>query len=131
MEIENSVEENEHYRQHIQDFGKYLKGDWKRWTVMQIKQAMVQGKTTMYLFTMKRKDWKKAKNILNFWKDIPEKDIKYYHKQANVIITNDWLRSVIDYLNDIGMEWMPVATQSTESLTLNYNQIHAIIKYTF
>ena len=90
---------------------------------------MVQGKNTMYLFSMKGKDWKKAKNILNFWKDIPENDLKYYHKETNVIITNEWLRTVIDYLSAIGMEWMPVATQSTESLTLNFNQIHAVIKY--
>jgi hypothetical protein len=123
MELESQ------YRQHLEDFGKYLKSDWKRWSVMQIKQAMVQGKNTMYLFSMKGKDWKKAKNILNFWKDIPENDLKYYHKETNVIITNEWLRTVIDYLSAIGMEWMPVATQSTESLTLNFNQIHAVIKY--
>lgn len=122
---------NQHleYRQHLQQFGTYLKSDWKRWSIMQIKQAMIQGKITMHLFNMKKKDYKKAKNVLNFWKPIPEEDIKYYHKKSNLIITNAWLRSVIDYLEDIGVGWIPFATQSTESLTLNFNQIHAKIIY--
>ena len=128
-EIDGIDELHKQYRQHLEDFGKYLKNDWKRWSIMQIKQAMIQGQNSMYLFNMGKKDWKKAKNISNFWKPIPEEDLKYYHKQTNVIVTSGWLRTVIDYLGDIDIEWMPVATQSTESLTLNFNQIHAIIKY--
>ena len=68
---------------------------------MQIKQAMVQGKQTLNLFYIKKQDWKKAKNITNFWKPIPQNDIKYYNAKTNIIITNDWLRSVIDFLDDI------------------------------
>lgn len=128
-----SFDENshEHYRVHLSEFGGYLKEDWKRWAVMQIKQAMVQGRNTLYLFTMKKKDWKTGKTVLNFWKKNPIaiEDQKYYHTKTNVIITNKWLRSVIDFLTDIGLEWYPVATQNTETWTMNYNQIHGIIKY--
>lgn len=128
-----SFDENshEHYRNHLSEFGTYLKQDWKRWAVMQIKQAMIQGKSTLYLFTMKKKDWKHGKTVLNFWKKNPisEQDQKYYHADSNVLITDRWLRTVIDFLTDIDLEWFPVATQNTETWTMNYNQIHAILKY--
>ena len=38
MELESQ------YRQHLEDFGKYLKSDWKRWSVMQIKPGNGSGK---------------------------------------------------------------------------------------
>ena len=120
------------YKNHLEEFGEYLKSDWKRWAVMQIKQAMMQGKTTIYLFNLGKKDWIKAKNIKNFWKKeniLPPPDQKYYRKEENVLITNVWLRNVIDFLDDIGVQWFPVATQAIETLTMKYNQIHAIIKY--
>ena len=129
--MSNLEHNNEQYRIHLEEFGQYLQEDWKRWAMMQIKQSMVQGKQTIFLFTMKKKDWKHGKTAFNFWKKqfIPEEEMKYYNPKTNVLITNDWLRSVIDFLEDIGLGWYPVATQNTETLTLNYNQIHGIIHY--
>lgn len=119
------------YREQLDDFIKYLRDDWKRWAIMQIKQAMLEGKTSLFLCNMKKTDWRKGKTLLNFWKDNPvePKDNKYYHEQTNVIITNKWIRKIIDFLTDVGAGWLPVASQKYETFTLNYNQLHILIKY--
>ena len=131
--VEPSECENSHekYRIHLQEFSKYLNEDWKRWAIMQIKQSMLQGRRTIYLFGLKKNDWKHGKTVLNFWKKkfVSDKEIKYYNSKTNVFITNKWLRSVIDFLEDIGLGWRPVSTQNTETITLNYNQIHGEIHY--
>lgn len=131
MADDNHHKTHEQYRIHLEQFREYLQEDWKRWAVMQIKQSMVQGQRTIFLFTMEKKDWKHGKTVFNLLKKkiIPESDVKYYNEKTNVLITNKWLRSVIDFLEDIGLEWYPVATQNTETLVMNYNQIHGIIPY--
>jgi len=131
MNDEEIATQHEAYRTQLTEFARYLRQDWKRWAFMQIKQAMIEGKHSLYLFNIQKNDWKKGKTILNFWKKdaISIEDEKYYNPETNVLITNKWLRTVIDFLFDLGLEWMPVATQMYETLTINYNQIHVLIKY--
>jgi hypothetical protein len=120
---------NNEYRQELLDYGSCLLQDWRKWTVLQIKDAMLHGKKSMHIFDMKNGEWKKAKNFFNFWKKVPDSELKYYHTETNVLIIDENLRKCIDFILDLGLEWFPYASQPFETVTLKYNQIHCTLKY--
>lgn len=123
---------HQQYKNHIIDFRKYLESDWKRWSVMQIKQAMVQGLRAIHLFDIKKKDYVYGKTIKNFWKKnpVPESELKYYHEKTNILITGKWVKEVIDFITDIGMDWTPDSNERYESISVKYNKLFIKIPYT-
>ena len=109
------------YKEHLSDFYNFLKSDWKRWCVMQIKQSMINGNNDIFLTCFKRSKWERRFNIT---KKIPLNELKYFNKKKHVFIIDKWLRNIIDFVTEIGLEWYPNCTVEEDgNFAKKYNEL--------
>ena len=119
----------ETYKNHLKDFYGYLQKDHQRWLVYQIKSAMLKGHNRFRIAPLFKKQWKRYKNILNFWKPIPKEHEKYYHKQTNVLILDPLLRKMIDLATTLEITWFPASSGNRDTFYENFDSIQAFIDY--
>lgn len=109
----------------LKNFWKFLKSDWRKWIVLQVKNAMLTGKTNIFISNLDNRMWKKGRTILNCCKRMPDKDLRFYNKKHNILITEQSIRNIIEYLGDIGLKWFVVPEWTNSMVSNQYYSIYA------
>jgi len=113
----------EYYKNILDKFWTFLKSDWRRWVIIQIKNTMLIGKTTMYIANLENKMWKKGKTLLTGFKLDP-KQTEFYNKKYNIVITDPGMRNIITFLTSLGMTWYIVPEWTTAMVTNKYYSLY-------
>ncbi len=107
-----------------------LRSDWRRWAVLQIKQAMITGKHTIPVTRLRNNMYKKTKTILNFWKCVPDSEVSYYDKFTNITIIDPRTREIIDFARSLGLQWFVQVNYDDNLLSTQVLNLHITCYYT-
>lgn len=114
------------YKCELMKHFNFIREDWRRRIVLQIKQAMTAWKNNVDILIIKKQMYRKAKTIKNFWKPISLEDQKYYHKPSGIIVVDRDVRIIIDFLVELGLRWSLKSTEWIDpTMTEQYDKLIA------
>lgn len=92
----------EDFKNEIHNYKASLASDKSKWFIEQIKHGILMGQSGLRVCVIPKKSYKKAKHLFNFWKNV---DDKYYFQELNIIIVDEKIRKIIDFIKALGFGW--------------------------
>lgn len=115
---------NLEYENHIKQFYRYLKYDWKRWIFFRIKNTIFTANSHFILCKISLSQWERKYRFQKI------DDRKYYHEKTRILITDPKLRDMIDFIHNMDfLDWVPNAVYDDDKYLVDYDHIMININY--